>query len=643
MPNGIPTVYVKAGTYSEGIKVLGSAAVTVVGETTASDDYNQNQVTVSSNGVAMTINTDAVKGIVWKNINFVTTSTASPAYAVSLRGTKNAFYNCQIISGGSHAVYSTLGITLIANSYVEATTKIFAGYLGMYVFGSTITATAASNGVLLYNQGYNSINSQVAFDSCTLTQKSGATNKGAYLALPNGNNGQGVFKNTYMSDLIISQGIYSYSASFTNDFYGEYNNSGPGSYAANSASRTKYDNLLTTSQLSSWTIDEVFANSWPAYATSDLSWVDSSVLAAIKAVSAANTATGSGSTSVASMTSAGSITSSSALLGPSGSALSSAASLSTSDAATGSSLSLAASSSSTDPTSSSPSSSVIATSTCVPYTLSPGIPSTAKVVGPVGSCATYTSVVAAVNDLPADSTTQYVYILAGTYNGQVSLARKGTTIFRGESASPLDQSQNLVTITRTGGALSSSGSSESSSTFITTQYNAKKLAFYSINFVNTYIQANNYIAIAMDIKAQQVGFYSCGFQSTAGTFLANYGSFYLAGCRIEGGQDYFWGYGAAYVYNSIISSNIGGYSIAAQYYQTSYGNSQFVFDTCAIVPSSLTVGAASTYLGRDYTASSRVAYINSFLDGHIKPEGWSIGTTGTTVTFTEANNTGLAF
>ncbi|ROV90080.1 hypothetical protein VMCG_09795 [Cytospora schulzeri] len=644
----IPTVYVKAGTYNEALTVSGSAAVTVIGETTASNDYSQNKVTVSVPGVAMTVNTDAVKNTVWKNINFVTTSTASPAYAVSLRGTKNAFYNCQIVSAGSHAVYSTLGITLIANSYVEATTKTFAGYLGMYVFGSTITATAASNGVLLYNQGYNSINSQVVFDSCTLTQKSGATNKNVYLALPNGNNAQGVFKNTYMSSMIIPQGVYSYSASYTSDFYGEYNNSGPGGYAQNSASRANLDNLMTVSQLSQWTIDSVFANSWPAFATTDLSWIDSSVLAVIRAVSAANAAASTTSTSVVSSTSSyvtssspsstGSSTSSSALPESTSSVLSSATSLSSEGVATNPSSSQTTTSG--DITPSAASSSAVASSTCVSYSLPSGVPSTAKVVGPIGSCANYTSVAAAVNELPADSTTQYVYILAGTYDGQVSLARKGATIFRGESVSPLDQSQNLVTITSSNGALSSSGASQSTSTFITTQYNAKNLAFYNINFVNTYPQANNYVAIAMDIKAQQVGFYSCGFKSTGGTFLANYGSFFLAGCRIEGGQDFFWGYGAVYAYNSIFSSNTAGYSIAAQWYQSSYGNSQFVFDTCAVVPSSSSVASASTYLGRDYTASSRVAYINSFLDGHIKPVGWYIGTTGTNVTFAEANNTG---
>lgn len=148
----------------------------------------------------------------------------------------------------------------------------------------------------------------------------------------------------------------------------------------------------------------------------------------------------------------------------------------------------------------------------------------------------------------------------------------------------------------------------------------------------------------MDIKAQNVGFYSCGFKSSMGTVLANTGNFFFAGCRIEGGQDLFWGYGAAYVYNSQIVTNAAGYSIAAQSYQTKTGpNSQFVFDTCSIVPTSASIGKESTYLGRDYSTSARVAYINSYMDTHIMGEGWYLGSTGSTVyntTFVESNNTG---
>jgi hypothetical protein len=64
-----------------------------------------------------------------------------------------------------------------------------------------------------------------------------------------------------------------------------------------------------------------------------------------------------------------------------------------------------------------------------------------------------------------------------------------------------------------------------------------------------------------------------------------------------------------------------------------------VFDQCAFVPETTASMSQSTYLGRDYSTSARVAIMNSFLDGHIVPAGWLTKTVPTNVTFVEANNT----
>jgi hypothetical protein len=68
-----------------------------------------------------------------------------------------------------------------------------------------------------------------------------------------------------------------------------------------------------------------------------------------------------------------------------------------------------------------------------------------------------------------------------------------------------------------------------------------------------------------------------------------------------------------------------------------------VFDQCTFVPKTTASMSQSTYLGRDYSTSARVAITNSFLDGHIMPSGWSIKTVPTNVTFVEANNTGPGY
>ncbi|KAI4859860.1 pectin lyase fold/virulence factor [Hypoxylon rubiginosum] len=288
--NSIATVSVKAGTYNETIVINRSPAVTIVGDTSFPNDYTQNQVIITSGGVPLSINTNNVEGITWRNINFVSLSTSTTAWAVSLRGTKNAFYGCQIISAGNQAFYSTLGITLIANSYVEAVTQVFSGYLGLYVFNTTITATADTNGIILFNKGLSTTNSTVVFDGCTITQKitqarllRARASLSVYLAAPNGNYAQGIWLNTFMSDLIIPQGIYNYPSTSIGNFFAEFNTRGPGSYLLNICARSDYDHLLDSSQLAPFTIARVFADSFPAYATVDLSWIDAQVLLAISA------------------------------------------------------------------------------------------------------------------------------------------------------------------------------------------------------------------------------------------------------------------------------------------------------------------------------------------------------------------------
>ena len=93
---------VKASTYNETVTVLGTAQLTIIGDSSVPSNYSQNQVTISSNSastIPMTIGTNGVLGITWRNINFANSGMGNAA-TVSLRGAKNAFYDCQFISPG---------------------------------------------------------------------------------------------------------------------------------------------------------------------------------------------------------------------------------------------------------------------------------------------------------------------------------------------------------------------------------------------------------------------------------------------------------------------------------------------------------------------------------------------------------------
>jgi len=181
---------------------------------------------------------------------------------------------------------------------------------------------------------------------------------------------------------------------------------------------------MTASILSNTTVDYVFANSFPGYLATTIDWIDAGVLNAIVAANVISPVLALSSASLSSST------------------VSSTASLS-SLISSASQLTDASISAMSTTTSSSSTTNLL--STCSVQTYLSFVPATALVIGLVGLCAGYTSLLAAIAALPAGSTTQYIYILARTYTKQIpTFNRVSPTIFRGKSVSPLDQSSNLV-------------------------------------------------------------------------------------------------------------------------------------------------------------------------------------------------------
>lgn len=205
---GIPTVTVKAGTYTQAVTVSATPSVTIIGETASENDYAQNQVTISAtNPLVISVN---VLGITFSNINFVNTATGSYG-AAPIRGSKNAFYQCQFVSAGSLGITANLGLGIIANSYIEALDKVIYSYPTLYIYNTTVVPVGSS-ALVVYNKGYTSgatlYNSTVVFDSCSVQQKAGTSNKNVYLAAANNGGGSVViFRNTYLAGLIAATGV----------------------------------------------------------------------------------------------------------------------------------------------------------------------------------------------------------------------------------------------------------------------------------------------------------------------------------------------------------------------------------------------------------------------------------------------------
>ncbi|GJC94438.1 pectinesterase [Colletotrichum higginsianum] len=666
--NNVATVTVKAGTYTETISIQATAAVTIVGETaTSGSSYSDNLVTITNGGgdsSPVTFVTSTSKGVTWRNINFVNSNAASAAGIISLRGSRNAFYSCQFTAAGQVGFTGSQASGIIANSYIQAADKAIYSYGSLYIYRTIITATN-NNALLVYNKGAadstgKQYNSTVVFDTCQVIQKPGSTNTNVFLAAANGAGSVVVYRDTSIASFVARTGVHvdatTQDSAFRNAYI-ESGTTGPGSYANNAAARSAYVSLVTdVTGLAPYDVSVFFSNVYPAVVVSDVAdWVDATILASIGTRSTPESAYSSTTISQDSSTSSNVATtdtpSTSAhfqrnLLPPTvvvSNTTSSTAAQSTTATSLGTSYNVTATSEVSSTSETTISSSAVTTTgaaSCLPSS----VPPTALIVGPAGSsCATHNSIAAAIADLPADTTTQHIYILAGTYTEKVSLVRTGTTIIRGETDNALSSSSNKVTIQNASGVLSSAGNSAGTATFSANKYEAKLVSFYNINFENNYPAQTNYIALAAYSKGTKVAFYSCNVRSSQGSLYLDYGNVFFSGGRIEGTTEFVWGIGVGYFYNSVIVSTdtAVGQSIAAHRYQNAYGGSQLVFDGCAVVPSGKTVSQQSVYLGRDYSANAQVAYLNSYLDAHIYAAGWKINNAATfTGTFAEANNTG---
>ncbi|KAI5251701.1 pectin lyase-like protein [Aureobasidium subglaciale] len=618
--SGIPTVVVKAGTYSESIAISGTQTVTIIGPTASSVAQNQVVIIASGANGVVSIATSATKGVTFKNLNLTNTGTGT-APAVSIRGSKHGFYNCALISNGAGVYSSSYGTALIANSYIEGSDKLFYNYPTVYVYGSTIVPTVGSASIM-YAKGVapgiaNNGNSTIVVDSSSVVQKAGFTNTYVYLAAPNGNYTQAIYRNSNLGSLIAPSGFYGTSCNYT-AFYGEFANSGAGSYSANAANLKARpgvcDIQLSVDQVSAFTIDKVFGNAFAGYNSFDTTWIDSDVLSAIQASDSVQIAT----------------VSSSAVSSSVSSTMSSVSSTSSELTSSVSSGSIAGSST------------VIASSSSVCATPTP---SATLIVSQNGTACQYNNISAAIAALPNDSKPYTIYIKPGTYNEQISITRNGKVTLLGETSFKNDYSQNQVKIQFSSGRLTSAGQNEQTPVINSKKTNDNSgLALYNIDFINSYPQTANTAALAADFYGNNMAAYGCSFIGFQDTLLANKGVQVFSNCYVEGSVDFIWGFGTAYFYKSVIASNTKGACVSAQG-RVLGTPSAYIFDSCYVTYTS-TYGStfSASFLGRPYSNYSTVVYKNSYLDKHINAAGWQVWSTSnpqtSNVFLGEYNNTG---
>lgn len=239
----------------------------------------------------------------------------------------------------------------------------------------------------------------------------------------------------------------------------------------------------------------------------------------------------------------------------------------------------------------------------------------------------FSSIQAAVNSLPNDSSSRTVFIFPGTYSEQVTISRSGPLTIFGSTTDTTGYSSNTVTITHSESA-GQAGGDPASATLIVNKADFK---LYNVNLKNTFGQSSaNGQALAVSANGSKQGYYGVGFYSFQDTVLAETGVQFYGSCYIEGAVDFIFGQHAHAFFHKNTIASISAGSITADGPVNST-DGIFVINQSQIVLGANAASGTSgkVYLGRPWTSFARVVYLNSNLGSHINPAGWSIWSTAT--------------
>lgn len=261
--------------------------------------------------------------------------------------------------------------------------------------------------------------------------------------------------------------------------------------------------------------------------------------------------------------------------------------------------------------------------------LSSAVPSGALVVSASGGSGVYTTVQAAIDAVPANNSANVtIFVKNGTYTEKLNFpANKPNITLIGESADG-----TILTYADT--ASSAGGTSNSASVYVRgNNFNAE-----NITFRNT-AGASAGQAVALYVTGDRASFTNVRILGNQDTLYANGGRHYYRNSYIEGTVDFIFGGATAVFENCEIKSLGNGYVTAASTDQaTAYG---YVF-----INSSLTRSGSlddTVHLGRPWRPYAYVAYLNSYMDTHIRPEGWNNwgdAANESTARYAEYGNTG---
>lgn len=228
----------------------------------------------------------------------------------------------------------------------------------------------------------------------------------------------------------------------------------------------------------------------------------------------------------------------------------------------------------------------------------------------------FATVQAALNAVPEGNTAPVtIYIKKGTYKEVVVVdATKSNITLIGE-----DKNNTVLTYDNHAGTKLSNGDTLNTWTCASffvygNDFSAENLTFEN----NAGFTAGQ--AVALRVEGNRASFKNCrmvGFQDVL--FLSGSGvKHYFRDCYIEGTTDFIFGAATAVFKNCHIHSKKNSHVTAAS--TNSIIPFGFVFFDCKLTADS-TINKVS--LGRPWSPTASVTYINCWMDKHIIPEGWN--------------------
>ena len=222
----------------------------------------------------------------------------------------------------------------------------------------------------------------------------------------------------------------------------------------------------------------------------------------------------------------------------------------------------------------------------------------------------------ALNSIPSGNKKPVtVYIKAGVYKEVITLdATKENVRFIGDGAG-----KTILTYDNHAGTRLSNGDTLNTWTCASVFIYANDFHAENISFENTAgFTAGQ--AVAIRIEGNRASFINCHFRGNQDVlFLSGSGvKHYFRDCYIEGTTDFIFGAATAVFKNCHIHSKKNSHVTAASTNSViPYG---FVFMNCRLTADS---GINKVSLGRPWSPTASVTYLNCWLGKHIIPEGWN--------------------